>query len=132
MENRQGLYAKAIQAVAFPVKASTHIYKGEELKLTSGVVEGVATSDTKTLGVSMEEQDNSSGAAGDLYVLVELSKDQIVKMKQGTGTFAIGATLGIGVDAQTLDQDEPNKTHTCVSFDGTYVVAKPIVSAMQL
>lgn len=132
MENRQGLYIAAIQEVALPVKAETHILKGQLLKTTSGFVEPVATAGTATTGTSVEEMNNTSLVNGAKFVLVEISKDQIVRMKKGTGTFVVGSTCGIGADAQTLDQDEANKTHTCVRTIDSEVIAKPIVSTMQI
>ena len=54
---------------SLPVKASTHVYKGAFVGVTSGFARGLVASDTFG-GIAYEEVDNSSGADGDKMVRV--------------------------------------------------------------
>lgn len=97
--------------VAQPVAATTKIYKGTFVQLSSGY----ATSMTKAAslifcGVAMEDVDNSTGANGDLFVRC---------YRNGIHEFTLGsaAITDAGAAVYALD----NATVTKTSTDATQV-----------
>ncbi|AKB35608.1 hypothetical protein MSSAC_2780 [Methanosarcina siciliae C2J] len=99
------------EIVAYPVAASTKIYKGTMVQLSSGY----ATSMTKAAslvfcGVALEDVDNSSGSAGDK--VVRCARKGIHEL-----ALASAAITDVGSAVYALD----NATVTKTSTDATEV-----------
>ena len=55
---------------SYPVKGSTHIYKGGFVNIDSGGYAQPSTGTTQAIGLAYEEADNSSGSDGDISARV--------------------------------------------------------------
>lgn len=87
---------------AYPVAATTKIYAGSMVTLTStGFARGGAAGGTKAVGIAVETADNTSGANGDV----------LVKVKRGVFGFNNSASadlidLGdVGADCYVVDDE---------------------------
>ncbi|MCK9327153.1 MAG: DUF2190 family protein [Bacteroidales bacterium] len=99
------------ELVAYPVAASTKIYKGTMVKLSSGYAASMTKAASLVfVGIAIEGVDNSSGAAGDKYVRVA---------RKGIHELALAsaAITDIGSAVYALD----NATVTKTSTDATQV-----------
>ena len=93
---------------AFPVAATTTIYKGSKVCLnTAGfAVAGADTAGYKYIGEAYETVDNSAGAAGDRSIRVH--RTGIFKMTASSITQAMVGKLMYLVDSGTVDDNSTN------------------------
>lgn len=103
------------EIVAYPVAATTKIYKGTMVQVASGY----ATSMTKAasllfVGVAIEGVDNSAGGNGDKYVRC---------VRKGIHEFTLGsaAITDVGVTVYALDNCTVTKTSTDATAVGRTV-----------
>jgi len=89
-----------------PVAATTKIYEGAVVSLSSGYAKGYAGTDTIFLGIAARQADNSAGSAGAITVKVQ----QSVHYRQVT--LASVAITDVGVAVYASDDATYTKTST--------------------
>ncbi|MFT3773005.1 MAG: hypothetical protein QM820_47080 [Minicystis sp.] len=114
--------------IAFPVKASTKIYAGAMVDIT-GAGSGYAAPMTKATalkckGVAKKDVDNSSGANGAAFVIVQLSQTpngtRPFKFDNDPGAGAL-AQADVGATVYALDDHTVSKTSTGATAVGEFV-----------
>jgi hypothetical protein len=114
--------------IAFPVKASTKIFAGAMVDV-SGINTGYASPMTKATGLKCKgiakvTADNTSGANGDIKVIVQLSQTpngtRLFKLTNDPGAGALAIT-DIGATVYALDDNTVTKTSTAATAVGEFV-----------
>lgn len=120
-------YGKEPRKLTLPVAASKHIYAGtmvSQLSATGGIVPTSTANSDKCVGVAEHEQDNSSGAHGDLRV--SLLTDFIsLQTNDGTNPFTDASVVGsiaYAVDDHTVGSSHVSGT---LKIAGLYMGLEP-------
>lgn len=118
-------------SVAIPVKASTKLYEGAAVGLTSGYVDN-ADATAGFIGFIKEDADNSTGSAGDIDAVVSTKGEVTLSVTSVAAVTDVGSTV-YAVDSATFTLASTgniaigkivrwiSSTNCVVAYEGTQV-----------
>jgi len=99
---------------SYPVKGSTHVYKGGFVNLDAGGYLQPATGTTQAVGLAYEEADNSSGSDGDVSVRVFTQGDFLLTLAGANKTNIGDAVYASADDTLTFTSTGNTLVGVCV------------------
>jgi len=103
---------------SFQVAASTHIYKGGFVGLSSGYARAL-NADDQCVGIAYEEADNSSGSAGDITVRVYTQGDFLHTLSGAALTNIGDAVYASADDTLTFTSTDNSLVGVCMDVPET-------------